>query len=127
MRLLYACADSATDPLLWSGIVLNARRAVESAGATVEIMDRIPFDCPLPLRLLHQWHKFFGKKTHVLQIEPEILRRAARRIAARFAEGGYDAVFSPGTGVPVYALLPASIPVFSYLDATKRSWIETYF
>ncbi len=29
--------------------------------------------------------------------------------------------------MPVAAYLPASIPTVSYLDATKRSWIETYF
>src|SRR5215216_1472048 len=113
MKLLYACANSATDPLLWSGTVLNLQRALKSTGAEVEIMDNIPFDCPMPLRVLHQWHKRFGRRTHLLQIEPEILRRAARRVAARYAAGNYDAVFSPGTGVPVYALLPSSIPVFS--------------
>lgn len=127
MNLLYACADSATDPLVWSGIVLNCRRALESAGAEVEIMDHIPFECPVHLRLLHQLHKRFGRKSHILQIEPAILHRAARRIAARFTQGGYDAVFSPGTTPPVYALVPASIPVFAYLDASKVSWIRTYF
>ena len=35
--------------------------------------------------------------------------------------------FQPGHGVPVYAFLPASIPVFAYLDASKVSWIRTYF
>jgi len=29
--------------------------------------------------------------------------------------------------VPVYAFLPPELPVFTYLDATKRSWIESYF
>jgi glycosyltransferase involved in cell wall biosynthesis len=62
-----------------------------------------------------------------MKFEREPGRPAPRRIAAHFNAGGYDAVFSPGTGVPVYAHLPASIPVFSYLDATKRSWIRTYF
>jgi glycosyltransferase involved in cell wall biosynthesis len=127
MKLLYPCADSASDPLLWSGIVLNCRRALEEIGVEVAVMDEIPFECPPHLRVLHQCYKKFGRKTHLLQIEPAILRRAAQRIAARFAQGDCDAVFSPGTGVPVYALLPASIPTFAYLDATKASWIRTYF
>jgi glycosyltransferase involved in cell wall biosynthesis len=127
MKLLYACADSANDPLLWSGIVANCKKALQSAGIELVVMDQIPFDCPPHLRILHQWHKRFGKKTHLIQIEPAILRRAARRVAARFARGDCDAVFSPGTGVPVYAYLPDSVPTFSYLDATKLSWIRAYF
>src|SRR4029077_15287016 len=54
-------------------------------------------------------------------------RRAAQRITARFARGDCDAIFCPGTGVPVYAFLPPHLPVFTYLDATKRSWIDSYF
>ncbi|MBC7365269.1 MAG: glycosyltransferase family 4 protein [Undibacterium sp.] len=126
MKLLYACADGADDPLLWSGIVWNCRHALETAGVQLAVFDRIPFECPLPLRLRHQLHKRLGLKTHYLQIEPAVLRPAARRIAARFAEGDCDAVFCPGTGVPVHTYLPAGVPVFTYLDATKRSWIETY-
>lgn len=127
MKLLYPCADSANDPLLWSGIVWNCRRALEEVGVEIAVLDQIPFECPASLRLLHQWHKRIGRKTHLLQIEPALLRRAADRIKTRFAQGDCDAVFSPGTGVPVYALLPPSIPFFAYLDATKASWIRTYF
>jgi glycosyltransferase involved in cell wall biosynthesis len=127
MKLLYACADRADDPHHWSGTVWNCRRALEAAGVTLAVFDRIPFECPRPLRLLHQLHKRLGRKTHYLQIEPAVLRRAARRIAERFARGDCDAVFCPGTGVPVHAYVPAAVPVFAYLDATKRSWIATYF
>jgi glycosyltransferase involved in cell wall biosynthesis len=117
MKLLYACADRADDPHHWSGIVSNCRAALESAGAETCVFDRIPFDCPLPLRLFHRLYKRLGKKTHYLQIEPSVLR---------FSRGDCDAVFCPGTGVPVHAYLPASMPVFSYLDASKRSWIGAY-
>ena len=127
MKLLYACANRADDPHLWSGTVSNCRQALQDSGVELEIFDRIPFECPLPLRLLHQAHKRLGRKTHLLQIEPAVLRRAAARIAARFARGDCDAVFCPGTGVPVYSYLPASVPVFTYLDATKRTWIKNYF
>ena len=127
MKLLYACADRADDPHLWSGTVSNCRQALQDTGVELAVFDRIPFECPVPLRLLHQAHKRLGRKTHLLQIEPAVLRRAARRIAARFAQGDCDAVFCPGTGVPVYTYLPASVPVFTYLDATKRSWIGNYF
>jgi glycosyltransferase involved in cell wall biosynthesis len=127
MKLLYTCADRADDPHHWSGIVWNCRRALEAAGVELAIFDRIPFDCPLLLRLRHQFHRRLGRKTHYLQIEPAILRRAAGRIAARFDQGDCDGVFCPGTGVPVFTYLPARIPVFTYLDATKRAWIDTYF
>lgn len=127
MKLLYTCADRADDPLHWSGTVWNCRNALEAAGVELAIFDRIPFECSPPLRLLHQWYKRLGLKTHHLQFEPTVLRRAARRIALRFAEEDCDAVFCPGTGVPVQAFLPARIPVVSYLDATKRSWISAYF
>lgn len=127
MKLLYACADRADDPQHWSGTVWHCRHALESAGASVEIFDQIPFECPLSLRVLHQFKKHGSRKTHSLQIEPAILRRAAARIAARFAEGDCDAVFCLGTGVPVHTYVPADIPVFTYLDATKRSWLTTYF
>ena len=93
--------------------------------AGTRIGRRRGFECPVHLRLLHQLHKRFGRKTHFLQIEPAILHRAARRIAAQFTQGGYDAVFSPGTVRAVF--LPASIPVLAYLDASKVSWIRTYF
>lgn len=127
MKLLYACADRSDDPLLWSGMVANCRRALEDAGVELAILDHIPFECPAPLRLLHQGYKRLGRKTHYLQIEPAVLRRAAARIATRFAQGDCDAVFSPGTGMPVYAYLPPGIPVVTYLDATKRTWITHYF
>jgi glycosyltransferase involved in cell wall biosynthesis len=127
MKLLYTCADRADDPHHWSGTVSNCRQALKTAGVELAVFDRIPFECPRPLRLLHQLHKRFGRKTHYLQIEPAVLRRAARRIAERFSQGDCDAVFCPGTGVPVHAFLPASVPVFTYLDATKCSWIATYF
>jgi glycosyltransferase involved in cell wall biosynthesis len=127
MKLLYTCADRADDHHHWSGLVWNCRNALEATGVEIAVLDRILFDCPFRLRLLHQLHKRLGRKTHYLQIEPAILRRAARRIAERFAQGDCDAVFCPGTGVPVYTYLPASIPVFTYLDATKRSWIGAYF
>ena len=127
MKLLYACADRADDPHLWSGTVSNCRQALLNAGAELAVLDRIPFECPAPLRLLHQLHKRLGRKTHLLQIEPVILRHAARHIATRFAKGDCDAVFCPGTGVPVYTYVPPEIPVVTYLDATKRSWIGNYF
>lgn len=127
MKLLYACADRADDPHLWSGLVSNCRQALLDTGVELAVFDRIPFECPVPLRLLHQAHKRLGRKTHLLQIEPVILRRAAQRITDRFAQGDCDAVFCMGTGVPVYTYVPASVPVFTYLDATKRSWIKAYF
>jgi len=127
MKLLYACSDNTSDPHLWSGTVWNCRQALARAGLEVEAFDRIPFSCSLSLRLLHQWHKRRGGKTHYLQIEPSILRRAARHIEQRFAQGDCDVVFTPGTGVPVYAYVSSNIPVFSYLDASKRDWIQTYF
>jgi glycosyltransferase involved in cell wall biosynthesis len=127
LKLLYACADDSADPHLWSGTVWNCRQALAAAGCEITAFDRIPFECPLHLRLLHKFYKLRGKKIHFLQIEPSILQKAADRIASRFAQGDCDAVFSPGTGVPVYALLPPHIPVFTYLDATKKTWIETYF
>lgn len=127
MKLLYACANSASDPQLWSGTVWNCRRGLESAGVEIEVLDNIPFACPLHLRVRHALHKRLGRKVHFLQCEPEILRRAAKRIAKRFAKGDCDAVFCPGSGVPVYARLPAKIPTFTYLDATKLSWVRTYF
>ncbi len=127
MKLLYTCADNANDPHLWSGTVWNCQRALAAAGCEIETFDRIPFECPPHLRLLHQFHKRLGKKIHLLQLEPAILRRAARRIEAHFARTNCDAIFSPGTGVPVYAYVDPKIPVFSYLDATKLTWIRTYF
>lgn len=127
MKLLYTCADRADDPLHWSGTVVNCRRALEAAGVELVVFDRIPFECPPVLRARHQLHKRLGLKSHHLDLEPAVLHRAAHRIATRFAEGDCDAVFCPGTGVPVHAYLPATIPTFTYLDATKRSWIETYF
>lgn len=127
MKLLYTCSDRADDPLHWSGTVWNCRNALDTAGIELALFDRVPFECPMPLRLLHQWYKRLGLRTHHLQFEPAVLRRAAGRIAARFAESDCDAVFCPGTGVPVQSYLPAGIPVFSYLDATKRSWIAAYF
>jgi glycosyltransferase involved in cell wall biosynthesis len=127
MKLLYTCADRADDPLHWSGTVVNCRRALETAGVELAVFDRIPFECPPALRALHQLHKRLGLKTHHIDLEPAVLRRAAERIATRFAEGDCDAVFCPGTGVPVHAYLPAGIPIFTYLDATKRSWVEAYF
>ncbi len=127
MKLLYTCADNANDPLLWSGTVWNCQRAFASIGCEVELFDKIPFECPPHLRLLHQLHKRLGKKIHLLQLEPALLHRAARRIEARFARGDCDAIVSLGTGVPVYTYIDPSIPVFSYLDATKLTWIRTYF
>jgi glycosyltransferase involved in cell wall biosynthesis len=127
MKLLFACANSASDPHLWSGTVWHCRRALESAGVQLEVIDGIPFECQMHLRILHQLYKRLGRKTHSLQSEPTILQRAADRIAARFAKGDCDAVFIPGSGVPVYAYLPPNIPAFPYLDATKLSWIRTYF
>lgn len=127
MKLLYTCADRADDPLHWSGTVVNCRRALEAAGVELVVFDHIPFECPPALRVRHQFQKHLGSKTHHLDLEPAVLRRAARHIVERFAEGDCDAVFCPGTGVPVHAYLPPEIPTFTYLDATKRSWIETYF
>jgi glycosyltransferase involved in cell wall biosynthesis len=127
MKLLFACANSASDPHLWSGTVWNCRRALESAGVELEVIDQIPFECPPPLRILHQFYKGLTRKTHSLQSEPAVLQRAALRIATRFARSDCQAVFSPGSGVAVHAYLPAEIPAFPYLDATKLSWIRTYF
>ncbi len=127
MKLLYTCADRADDPHLWSGIVWNCRQGLLDADVEIAVFDRIPFECPIGLRLWSQGHKVFGQKTHFLQIEPAILRRAAQRITARFDQGDCDAIFCPGTGVAVYAFLPRRLPVFTYLDATKRSWIDSYF
>ena len=127
MKLLYTCANNASDPHLWSGTVSNCRQALQAAEVQLEIFDQIPFECPLPLRLLHQAHKRLGRKIHFLQIEPAVLRRAAARIVQRFDQGDCAGVFCPGTGVPVHAYLPKRLPVISYLDATKRSWIGNYF
>jgi glycosyltransferase involved in cell wall biosynthesis len=127
MKLLFACANRANDPHHWSGTVSHCRQALLDAGVELALFDQIPFECPLPLRLLHQAYRRLGRQTHYLQVEPGVLQRAAKRIATRFAAGDCDAVFCPGTGVPVGTFLPPHIPVFSYLDATKKSWIRSYF
>jgi glycosyltransferase involved in cell wall biosynthesis len=127
MKLLYTCANRADDPLHWSGTVWNCHNALAAAGVELAVFDQIPFECPLGLRVYHQFHRRFSPKTHYLQIEPAVLRQAAWHITQRFARGDCDAVFCPGTGVPVHTYLPTSVPTFTYLDATKRSWIGTYF
>ncbi len=127
MKILYACCEDASNQNSWSGLVYHIRMALEKAGFEIEVFDRIPFECPLPLRFFHQYYKRFSRRVHQLQIEPAILQNAARRIERRFLESKCDAVFCPGTGVPVNAFIDPAIPVFTYLDATKRTWIETYF
>src|SRR6185295_14700283 len=118
VKLLYVCADRADDPLLWSGVVFNCRQSLLDAGVELAVFDRIPFECSVGMRVRHHLLKAFERKTHLLQVEPAILKRAARRIVARFKAGDCDGVFCPGTGVPVYAYLPPTIPVFTYMDAT---------
>jgi glycosyltransferase involved in cell wall biosynthesis len=93
----------------------------------VVVYDKIPFECPFSLRIYHQLYKRFSKKIHHLQLEPAILKRASKRIEKKFREENCDAVFCPGTGTPVNTFIDASIPVFVYMDASKLSWIETYF
>jgi glycosyltransferase involved in cell wall biosynthesis len=126
MKLLFACADRATDRLLWSGTVWNCWRALEHTGIEIGLFDEVPFSCPLALRVLHQLHKRFGRRVHYLQIEPAILRRAARRIEAQVRLQKCDGVFCPGTGVPINTFVRPEVPVFTYLDATKRSWTRAY-
>lgn len=127
LKILYATTEDASDQNAWSGLVYNIRRTLGEAGLQIELFDRVPFECPLPLRLLHQLYKHGSSKVHQLQIEPAVLKIAARRIEQRFLETRCDAVFCPGTGVPIHAFVNPSIPVFSYLDATKKAWIDTYF
>jgi glycosyltransferase involved in cell wall biosynthesis len=127
MKILYACCEDASNQNAWSGLVYHIRLALVKAGFEIEVFDHIPFECPLKLRFFHQYYKRFSRQVHQLQIEPVILQNAARRIERRFFETGCDAVFCPGTGVPVNAFIDPAIPVFTYLDATKRTWIETYF
>lgn len=126
MKLLFACADRVSDRQSWSGTVWNCWQALQHAGIDVALCDEVPFRCPPALRLLHQWHRRFGRLVHYLQIEPAVLRRAARHVELRFARGDCDGIFSPATGVPLHAFIRPEIPVFAYLDATKRSWISAY-
>lgn len=93
----------------------------------VVVFDKIPFECPIWLRIYHQFYKRFSSKLHQLQFEPAILKNAARRIEKKFYETKCDAVFCPGSGTPVNTFISGSIPVFSYLDASKLTWIKTYF
>lgn len=127
LKILYACSGDANNQNVWSGSVFHIRTALERAGLELEVFDRIQFECPLALRLLHQGYKRFSRKVHQLQIEPSVLKHAARRIERRFLDTGADAVFCPGAGVPINTFVDPRIPVFVYLDATKRSWVESYY
>jgi glycosyltransferase involved in cell wall biosynthesis len=93
----------------------------------VVVYDKIPFECPLPLRIYHQFYKRFSKRIHHLQLEPTILKKAAKRIEKKFYEQNCEAVFCPGTGTPISTFIDRAIPVFSYLDASKLTWVKTYF
>lgn len=126
MKLLFACADRVSDRQSWSGTVWNCCQALQHAGIEVALCDEIPFQPPLRLRILHQLHRRLGRRVHYLQIEPAALRRAARHVEQRFARHDCDAVFCLGTGVPLHTHIRPDIPVFTYLDATKRSWIAAY-
>jgi glycosyltransferase involved in cell wall biosynthesis len=118
--------EDSNDQNVWSGLVYYMRQTLEQH-FDVAVYDKIPFECPLPLRIYHQFYKRFSKKIHHLQLEPAILKKAARRIEKKFYEKNCDAVFCPGTGTPVSAFINPSIPVFSYMDVSKLSWIKTYF
>jgi glycosyltransferase involved in cell wall biosynthesis len=118
--------EDSSDQNVWSGLVYYMRRTLEQHFDVV-VYDKIPFECPLPLRIYHQFYKRFSKKLHHLQLEPAILKKAAKRIEKRFREEHCDAVFCPGTGTPVNTFIDRSVPVFSYLDASKFTWINTYF
>ncbi len=126
MRILFACIEDANDQNVWSGLVYYMKKTLEQH-FNVVVYDKIPFECPIPLRIYHQFYKRFSKKIHHLQLEPAILKKAAKRIEKKFYEQNCDAIFCPGTGIPVNTFINPSIPVFTYMDASKLSWIETYF
>jgi glycosyltransferase involved in cell wall biosynthesis len=126
LRILFACIEDSNDQNVWSGLVYYIRKTLERHFEVV-VYDKMPFECPLPLRVYHQLYKRFSKKIHHLQLEPAILKKAAKRIEKKFREQNCDAVFCPGTGTPVNTFIDTSIPVFIYMDASKLSWIETYF
>jgi glycosyltransferase involved in cell wall biosynthesis len=127
MKLLYACNENANDRNIWSGLVWHIWKALEQTGLEIELFDQVPLECPLYIRAIHNYHKRLSRRyAHYLGVEPAILTKAAYRIEERYRQRACAAVFCPGTGYPVNAYIDPAIPVISYLDATKQTWLRHY-
>jgi glycosyltransferase involved in cell wall biosynthesis len=128
MKLLYACSENAHDRNVWSGLVWHIWKALEQGGVEVELFDQVPMEYPLHIRAIHNYHKRLARRySHYLGVEPVILKKAASRIEERCRQRACTAVFCPGTGYPVNAYIDPAIPVISYSDATKQTWLRHYF
>jgi glycosyltransferase involved in cell wall biosynthesis len=128
MKLLYACNENAHDRNVWSGLVWHIWKALEQAGLEIELYDQVPMECPLHIRAIHNYHKRLSRRySHYLGVEPAILTKAAYRIEERYRQRACAAIFCPATGYPINAYVNPAIPVISYLDATKQTWLRHYF
>jgi glycosyltransferase involved in cell wall biosynthesis len=103
-------------------------KALESSGCKVELFDKIPIECPIAIRLMHNFYKRIKRRpSHHLGFEPAVLEKAAKRIERRFRESDCDAVFCPGTGYPVSTYISQELPVISYRDLSNQTWFRFYF
>lgn len=127
MKILFASIENSNDIAQWSGLVYFIRRSLESAGFDVDAFHDLTFDLH-PMQRIFDWGYRYGRKErHYFTLEPTVLRSLARQIERKFDSDVYDLVFSPYTGVPVTTFLRPGIAVFSYGDATKFDWINSYF
>jgi glycosyltransferase involved in cell wall biosynthesis len=121
MRLLYAATYDARDVRQWSGLGTYIGRALAGAGLELDYVDVGP-PTLLERAASHGLTSLLGR-TVLLDREPYVARRRARRLRAALHDG-IDVVFSPGTmaaGAP-----DTSLPIAFWADATFAAITDFY-
>jgi hypothetical protein len=53
-------------------------KALESSRCQIELFDKIPIECPIAIRLMHNFYKRIKRRpSHHLGFEPAVLEKAA--------------------------------------------------
>jgi glycosyltransferase involved in cell wall biosynthesis len=123
MRIAFASAYDPRDVSNWSGVPFFMMKALEAAGAAVDIVAPLPEHRPLIQLGKKAFHRAAGRR-HLSNREPKVLRHWAHQLERRLAGSQADVVVSPASTFVTH--VESDLPIVVWTDATFDALVGFY-
>lgn len=122
LRIAYVTLYNANDVNQWSGLGFFIKKSLEDQGLEVKTIGNVTTRLRFLYAFKYLYYAIFFKKRYLLDREPRLLKRLAKKIQKQLDRTEYDVIFSPGLLSVVY--LNTDKPIVVYTDATFEKILD---
>ena len=116
LKVAYVTLYNANDVNQWSGLGFFIRKSLKDQDLEVNTIGNVTTRLRFLYAFKYLYYAVFLRKRYLLDREPRLLKRLAKKIQKQLDQTEYDVIFSPGLLAVVY--LNTDKPVVVYTDAT---------